>query len=106
MTILADRLQHVDFTLPYAESGLAMIVPEKTDKSPLMFAKPFTWEMWVVTGAILIYTMLIVWFLERQYNPEFNGSWKDQISTALWFAFTSLFFAHRKYQLSYCLMYE
>ncbi|XP_041028023.1 glutamate receptor 2.7-like [Juglans microcarpa x Juglans regia] len=96
VTILADRFQSVDFTLPYAESGLAMIVPEKTDSSPLMFAKPFTWEMWVVTGAILMYTMLIVWILERQYNPEFNGSWKDQISTALWFTFSSIFFAHRE----------
>ncbi|KAG6691215.1 hypothetical protein I3842_10G055100 [Carya illinoinensis] len=96
VTILADRFQHVDFTLPYAESGLAMMVREKTDSSPLMFAKPFTWEMWAVTGAILMYTMLIVWILERQYNPEFNGSWKDQISTALWFTFSSIFFAHRE----------
>ncbi|KAG7959071.1 hypothetical protein I3843_10G054300 [Carya illinoinensis] len=79
VTILADRFQHVDFTLPYAESGLAMIVPEKTDSLPLMFAKPFTLEMWVVTGAILMYTMLI-----------------DQISTALWFTFSSIFFAHRE----------
>ncbi|KAG2683887.1 hypothetical protein I3760_10G054800 [Carya illinoinensis] len=96
VTILADRFQHVDFTLPYAESGLAMIVPENADCSPLMFAKPFTWELWVVTGAILMYTMLIVWILERQYNPDFNGSWKDQISTALWFTFSSIFFAHRE----------
>ncbi|KAG7960042.1 hypothetical protein I3843_10G101600 [Carya illinoinensis] len=96
VTILADRFKYVDFTLPYAESDLTMIVPEKTESSPLMFAKPFTWEMWVVTGAILMYTMLIVWILERQYNPEFNGSWKDQISTALWFTFSSIFFAHRE----------
>ncbi|XP_035545287.1 glutamate receptor 2.7-like isoform X2 [Juglans regia] len=96
VTILADRFQSVDFTLPYAESGLAMIVPEKTDSSPLMFAKPFTWEMWVVTGAILMYTMVIVWILERQYNSDFNGSWKDQICTALWFTFSSIFFAHRE----------
>ncbi|KAG6692261.1 hypothetical protein I3842_10G106100 [Carya illinoinensis] len=96
VTILADRFKYVDFTLPYAESGLTMIVPEKTESSPLMFAKPFTWKMWVVTGAILMYTMLIVWILERQYNPEFNGSWNDQISTALWFTFCSIFFAHRE----------
>ncbi|KAJ7947053.1 Glutamate receptor [Quillaja saponaria] len=96
MTILAERLQYVDFTLPYAESGLSMIVPAKSRESALMFMKPFTWEMWVVTGAILIYTMLIVWYLEHKSNPEFDGPWKNQISTALWFTFSSLFFAHRE----------
>ncbi|KAM3748285.1 hypothetical protein ACB098_05G096700 [Castanea mollissima] len=96
VTILADRLQHVDFTLPYAESGLTMIVPTKPEGSLLMFTKPFTRDMWLVTAAIMIYTMLIVWFLERQSNPEFSGPWKNQLSTALWFTFSSLFFAHKE----------
>jgi hypothetical protein len=99
VTIITDRLQYADFTLPYAESGLAMIVPAKPEGSPLTFTKPFTWSMWAVTGALLLYTMIIVWLLERQSNPEFgHGTWKNQISTALWFTFSSLFFAHSKYQ--------
>ncbi|XP_075667605.1 glutamate receptor 2.9-like [Castanea sativa] len=96
VTILADRLQDVDFTLPYAESGLTMIVPTKPERSLLMFMKPFTRDMWLVTAAIMIYTMLIVWFLESQSNPEFSGPWKNQLSTALWFTFSSLFFAHKE----------
>uniref|UniRef100_A0A2N9J0C8 Glutamate receptor n=1 Tax=Fagus sylvatica TaxID=28930 RepID=A0A2N9J0C8_FAGSY len=102
VTILAERLQYVDFTLPYADSGLAMIVPTKPEGSPLMFTKPFTRDMWLVTAAILMYTMLIVWFLERQSNPEFSGPWKNQMSTALWFTFSSLFFAHICLQCSPC----
>uniref|UniRef100_A0A2N9G5T9 Glutamate receptor n=1 Tax=Fagus sylvatica TaxID=28930 RepID=A0A2N9G5T9_FAGSY len=74
----------------------AMIVPAKSTGSALVFTKPFTWDMWVVTGVILMYTTLIVYFLERQSNPEFSGSWKNQISTALWFTLSSLFFAHRE----------
>ncbi|KAK8469014.1 hypothetical protein PHAVU_006G179300 [Phaseolus vulgaris] len=96
MTILEERLQYVDFTVPYAESGLSMIVPSKSKESAWMFTKPFTWELWMVTGSILIYTMLVVWYLERESNPEFHGNWKTQISTALWFTFSSLFFAHRE----------
>ncbi|KAK7332001.1 hypothetical protein VNO80_28747 [Phaseolus coccineus] len=96
MTILEERLQYVDFTVPYAESGLSMIVPSKSKESAWMFTKPFTWELWMVTGSILIYTMLVVWYLERESNPEFHGNWKSQISTALWFTFSSLFFAHRE----------
>ncbi|TKY71790.1 Glutamate receptor 2.7 [Spatholobus suberectus] len=96
MTILEERLQYVDFTVPYAESGLSMIVPAKSEESAWMFTKPFTLELWMVTGAILIYTMLAVWYLERESNPEFHGNWKSQISTDLWFTFSSLFFAHRE----------
>ncbi|KAG2683886.1 hypothetical protein I3760_10G054700 [Carya illinoinensis] len=95
-TILAERLQYVDFTLPYADSSLETMVTAKPEWSALMFTVPFTWELWVATGVILIYTMLIVWFLEHQSNPEFSGPWKSQISTALWFTISSLFFAHRE----------
>ena len=98
LTITAERLQYVDFTAPYIESGVAMIAPAKPVGSAFMFTKPFTWDMWLVTSAILIYTVLIVWLLEHQSNPEFSGSWRNQISTALWFTFSSLFFAHSKYQ--------
>ncbi|MED6183649.1 hypothetical protein PIB30_039680 [Stylosanthes scabra] len=96
ITLLADRMPYVDFTVPYAESGLSMVVPSKSDESAWMFMKPFTWQMWVVTAAILFYTMLVVWYLERESNPDFHGNWKSQLSTALWFTFSSLFFAHRE----------
>jgi ionotropic glutamate receptor len=102
MTIIEERLQYVDFTVPYAESGLTMIVPMKTKESAWMFMKPFTWELWMVSYAILIYTMLVVWYLEREPNPEFHGNWKLQLSTAVWFTFSSLFFAHSEYQSQTC----
>ncbi|KAG6691209.1 hypothetical protein I3842_10G054500 [Carya illinoinensis] len=95
-TILSDRLQYVDFTVPYTESSLVLVVPAKSERLEFMFIEPFTWGLWVVTGAILMYTMFTVWFLEHQSNPEFSGPWKNQISTALWFTFSSLFFAHRE----------
>ncbi|KAJ6925961.1 hypothetical protein NC651_010414 [Populus alba x Populus x berolinensis] len=98
VTILANRSDKVEFTQPYAESGLSMIVPAKSEESAWMFMKPFTKEMWLVTGAILIYTMFIVWFLEHHTNPEFKGPWKNQMGTALWFTFSSLYFAHREFE--------
>ncbi|KAE8720326.1 Apoptosis inhibitory protein 5 isoform 1 [Hibiscus syriacus] len=95
ITILA-RTDYVEITQPYAVSGLSMIVPVKPEDSAWMFLKPFTTEMWLVTGAILMYTMFIVWFLEHQSNPEFKGPWNNQIGTALWFTFSYLFFGHRE----------
>ncbi|KAF3969813.1 hypothetical protein CMV_006425 [Castanea mollissima] len=93
LTILANRTKYVEFTQPYAESGLSMVVPIEPG-SAWMFFKPLTWKMWLMTGVVLIYTMLIVWFLEHQYSPEFNGPLKNQIGTTLWFTFSTQFFAH------------
>ena len=98
ITILQDRLNDLEFTQPYTESGLSFIVPAKPQGSAFLIVKPFTWEMWMASVIIFLYTMFVVWFLEHQTNPQFRGTWKDQISTSLWFTFSSLFFAHSKYQ--------
>ncbi|GAV78780.1 Lig_chan domain-containing protein/SBP_bac_3 domain-containing protein/ANF_receptor domain-containing protein [Cephalotus follicularis] len=96
ITIIAERTKYVDFTQPYTESGLSMIILAKHEDTAWLFMKPFASDMWVVTGVIFIYTMLIIWFLEHRSNPEFRGPLKYQISTALWFTFSSLFFAHKE----------
>lgn len=96
-TILADRLKKVEFTQPYMESGLSMIVPDKAQQITWMFMKPLAWKMWAATGAILVYTIIIVCLLEGPSNPEFSGPLRNQFGTATWFTFTSLFFSQSKY---------
>ena len=84
MTILANRSKYVEFTQPYAESSLSMIVAVKPEHGKTwIFVKPFTMEAWAVIVAILFYTMFIVWHLERRTNPEFEGPWQNQLGTAL-----------------------
>ncbi|KAB2601294.1 glutamate receptor 2.7-like [Pyrus ussuriensis x Pyrus communis] len=84
VTVLPDQLDRVDFTQTYIESGLSMIVPEKYEESTWLCLKPFTWQVWVASGGLLLYTTLIVCGL------------KNQIGTATRFTFSSLFFAHRE----------
>ncbi|CAL5345099.1 unnamed protein product [Camellia sinensis] len=96
ITILAERWRGVEFTQPITESGLSMVVPVKSASKAWIFLEPFTREMWLATGAILIYTMFIVWFLEHRSNPEFSGPWKDQLGNVLWFTFSSLFLVHKE----------
>ncbi|KAJ9690590.1 hypothetical protein PVL29_012974 [Vitis rotundifolia] len=99
VTILANRSEKVEFTQPYAESGLVMIQQVRSEEphKAWMFLKPFPTKMWVITGALLVYTMFIVWAVEyRSNNPAFRGPWRSQLGTALWFTFSSLFFAHRE----------
>ena len=96
--MLADRTDFVEFTQPFAESGLVMILPVKPDykSKGWIFVLPFKGDLWLATLGILLYTMLIVWFLEHENNPAFRGTWQHQLSTAMWFTFSSLFFAQSK----------
>lgn len=97
ITILANRSDFVDFTQPYAESGLAMVVPVKRDDKTWLVVKPFSTKLWVVVIGLFGYTTFVVWFLEHGSNPEFRGPWKTQLSTAMWFTSSTIFFAHSKY---------
>ncbi|KAI8525620.1 hypothetical protein RHMOL_Rhmol13G0244300 [Rhododendron molle] len=96
ITILASRWEEVDFTEPFTESGLSMVVPVKPSTKAWIFLEPFTLGMWLATAAVLVYTMFIVWFVEHRSNPDFSGQWNDQLGNALWFTFSSLFLAHRE----------
>ncbi|PSS24601.1 Glutamate receptor 2.7 like [Actinidia chinensis var. chinensis] len=98
VTILANRSRYMEFTQPFAESRLTMLVTARPEgEKPWMFLKPFTKELWAATGGILAYTVFIVWLLERKANPEFQGrSWRHQLGTSFWFTYSSLFFAQRE----------
>ncbi|XP_058197510.1 glutamate receptor 2.8-like [Rhododendron vialii] len=96
ITILAERWKDVEFTEPFTESGLSMVVPVKPSQKAWMFLEPFTLGMWLAAASVLVYTMFIVWFVEHRSNPDFSGPWNDQLGNALWFTFSSLFLAHRE----------
>ncbi|WOL19711.1 hypothetical protein Cni_G28513 [Canna indica] len=98
-TILADRSQHVDFTMPYTESGVAMIVPVKEAKSTNMwiFLKPLTMDLWLGSLAFFVFTGFVVWVIEHRQNQEFSSSQPlDQLGTIFYFSFSILVFAHKE----------
>ncbi|XP_074362122.1 glutamate receptor 2.7-like [Apium graveolens] len=97
ITIMANRSKYVEFTQPYADSGLSMMVQYKHEPTKAwLFLKPFSGSMWLGTVSILLYTMFIVWFFEHKSNPDFKGTFEDQLGTAFWFTFSTLFFSHRE----------
>ncbi|KAK6934200.1 Solute-binding protein family 3/N-terminal domain of MltF [Dillenia turbinata] len=93
ISIAANRCQFVEFTQPYTEGGLVMIVPVKAETSnrEWLFMKPFTNGMWVLTGAVNVYNGFVVWLIERNYNAELKGSLLTQCGTLIWISFTTLF---------------
>lgn len=94
-TILANRSLHVDFTLPYTESGVAMLVPYEDNKSKnaWVFLKPLTWDLWLTIGCFFVFIALVVWILEHRINEDFGGPATHQVGTSLWFSFSTMVFA-------------
>nr|XP_010932698.2 glutamate receptor 2.7-like [Elaeis guineensis] len=94
ITILASRSTRVTFTEPFLSSGLSMLVRVRPNRTPWMLTKPFTLQVWLLFIATLIYTGIIVWYLEHRVNPEFDGPWWTQLGATFWLILSTIFFAH------------
>ncbi|WOL18107.1 glutamate receptor 2.9-like [Canna indica] len=98
VTITQNRSLYVDFTVPFTELGMSMVVPIKDDrgKSAWIFLKPLTTELWLTTGAFFFFTGFVVWVLEHRINDSFRGPPLHQLGTIFYFSFSTLVFAHRE----------
>ncbi|XP_062228309.1 LOW QUALITY PROTEIN: glutamate receptor 2.3-like [Phragmites australis] len=96
VTIVANRTRYVDFTMPYTESGVSMLVLTKNDdkRNMWIFLKPLKTDLWIAIGLFIIFTGLVVWLIEHPKNDEFQGSTLRQFSTVFYFTFSTLTFSH------------
>ena len=82
IAIVTNRTKIVDFTLPYAATGLVVVTPKRNSKSSTwVFLKPFTLSMWCVTAASFVIIAVVIWILEHRVNDDFRGPPKRQIIT-------------------------
>ncbi|KAM3686050.1 hypothetical protein ACB098_11G170600 [Castanea mollissima] len=97
-TIIANRSKYVDFTLPYTESGVTMVVPIKDNgrKNAWVFLKPLTWDLWITSGIFFVFIGFVVWVLEHRINEEFRGPPSHEIGTSLWYSFSTMVFAQKE----------
>ncbi|XP_073111995.1 glutamate receptor 2.8-like [Elaeis guineensis] len=98
VTIRFDRSLYVDFTLPYTESGVSMIVPVKdnTNKNAWIFLRPLSMELWLGSFAFFVFTGFVIWVMEHRINKEFRGPFLHQLGTIFYFSFSTLVYAHRE----------
>ncbi|KAJ0030937.1 hypothetical protein Pint_14223 [Pistacia integerrima] len=92
-TIVANRTSYVDFTLPYSESGVTMLVPIKRDKRKNMwiFLRPWSWDLWLAVVMYSIFTGIAIRIIEHGTpNTEFQGSTTRQVGMVLYFPLSSL----------------
>ncbi|CBI17829.3 unnamed protein product, partial [Vitis vinifera] len=102
VTITSNRSLYVDFTLPYTELGVGMVVPIEIGKAKNMwiFLEPLTVDLWLVSGVFFILTGCIVWFIECKINDEFKGSRAQQVGMIFWYSFSTLVFSQREKLIS------
>ncbi|XP_018462181.1 glutamate receptor 2.8-like [Raphanus sativus] len=98
ITIIANRSSYVDFTLPYTESGVSMIVPlrDNKNKNAWVFLKPWSLDLWITTVCFFILIGFVVWLFEHRVNTDFRGPPHHQIGTSVCFSFSTMVFAHRE----------
>ena len=107
VTITENRSQYVDFTLPFTELGVGMVMPIESGKSKCMwiFLEPLTVDLWLVSGAFFIVTGCVVWVIEHKINDEFKGSTTQQVGTVFWYSFSTLVFAQSKFSCPPCMFF-
>lgn len=91
ITITSEREEKIDFSYPYFESGLQILVPRVLSPSnlfllSLLLSPLFLQTIALITVAILIAAHLI-WYFERKTNPTmFPKKYLPGIAEAAWWA--------------------
>lgn len=65
-----------------------------------IFLKHLCGDLWITAAAVFIFTGVVIWFIERPINEEFQGSPSEQIGMIFWYSFSTLVFAHKEKLLS------
>nr|GMD14228.1 glutamate receptor 1.2-like [Ipomoea batatas] len=94
-TITSDRSSLVDFTLPYTDLGVGTVA-RREKQGMWYFLKPMGADLWIMITTSFILVGATVWLIEHKTNEQFQGSITQQIGTILWFAFSTLVYAHRE----------
>ncbi|XP_078150479.1 glutamate receptor 2.8-like isoform X2 [Carex rostrata] len=83
ITIRYNRTRYADFSVPYTDSGIAMIVPvrDAVKKSTFIFLKPLTANLWLGCFAFFIYTGFTILILEPNIRSSLKGSLSGYLGT-------------------------
>ncbi|OMO89850.1 Ionotropic glutamate receptor [Corchorus olitorius] len=104
ISIVASRTNCVDFTLPYLESEVTMLikVSHAEPTSMWIFLKPLSWDLWLTIICICIFIGFVVRVLDRRGSTLFSGSRRKQLSTILMFPCLSVAIPQRDMVATNC----
>lgn len=76
LTITYERKTAVDFTMPFMSLGIGILFtkPPKKEANLFSFLDPFTVDVWLYSGLAYISVSLVVFFLSRINNDDWESS--------------------------------
>jgi polar amino acid transport system substrate-binding protein len=94
ISMTPEREPLVDFSYPYFESGLQIMVPENPDAGsanlPSIFFSSSVFKMLGVGLVLLFFMANLIWLLEKRSNPEMPKSYAGGVWDGLWWGLTML----------------
>jgi polar amino acid transport system substrate-binding protein len=94
ISMTPERESLVDFTYPYFESGLQIMVPENPDSGsvnlPTIFFSSTVFRMLGVGLVLLFFMANLIWLLEKRSNPGMPKSYAAGIWDGLWWGLAIL----------------
>ncbi|CAN4122671.1 unnamed protein product [Withania somnifera] len=97
--IMPDRYELAEFSQPYIDSGLVMVVTERLrlKKAHFIVIKAFKLKLWILLAVMSMSTGVVIWLNEYvNDNADFSGSFPQLIGSMLWFSVTVLSFSQRE----------
>ncbi|XP_022971646.1 glutamate receptor 2.2-like [Cucurbita maxima] len=97
ITIVANRANYVDFSLPFTDSGVTMLVPVKRNlhRSMWVFLKPLSLGLWLTAIAVSIATGAVLLILEHNGRSESLRP-LNLLCLILWFPVSSMVLPERQ----------
>lgn len=65
-TIWAPRAEYADFSLPYSESGIVLVVKNKKPFDMWIFIRPLRWDLWVAIFVSCLLMGVALYILENR----------------------------------------
>ena len=90
-TISSDRERRVDFSQPFYQGGLAIVVPSQGQGSSLwqiLLSSELLWTLLWLSLFILVCSHLI-WFAERG-SDAFSDSWRAGVGQGIWWTIVTM----------------
>jgi ABC-type amino acid transport substrate-binding protein len=95
MFITADRIKQIDFSHPYFDSGLQIMIDE--DRHPGMLdllnglASSGHLRIFAIGGILIILATLILTFLDRRFDPGFHKEWFSGLAVSFYHVMSTTF---------------